>query len=56
VLILDLFMAGSETTSNTLEFAILYMMLYPEVQRKVQQEIDTVIGSDRFPTAADRAK
>ena len=31
------------------------MMLYPEVQRKAQAEIDRVIGNDRLPTLADRA-
>ena len=31
------------------------MMMYPEVLRKAQAEIDRVIGSDRFPTFADQA-
>jgi cytochrome P450 len=31
------------------------MMLYPEVQRKAQEEIDKVIGNDRLPTMADQA-
>jgi cytochrome P450 len=30
------------------------MILYPDVQRKAQEEIDRVIGSDRLPTVADR--
>ena len=30
------------------------MMVYPEVQRRAQEEIDRVIGSDRLPTFADR--
>ena len=33
----------------------LAMMMYPEVLRKAQAEIDRVIGSDRFPTFADQA-
>ena len=30
------------------------MVNYPEVQRKAQDEIDRVIGSDRLPTFDDR--
>lgn len=30
------------------------MTLYPEVQRKAQLELDTVLGTDRLPTHADR--
>ena len=29
------------------------MMLYPEVQRKIQQELDEVIGHSRCPTVND---
>lgn len=32
------------------------MTLYPEVQRKAQQEIDVVIGNDRLPTLEDRGQ
>lgn len=53
---MDLFMAGSETTSKTLGFAFLYLILYPEVQKKAQEEIDMVIGRDRAPLLSDRAK
>ncbi|KAM4689017.1 cytochrome P450 2D17-like [Discoglossus pictus] len=49
----DLFAAGTETTSTTLRWALLFMMLYPEVQKKVQEEIDQVIGRDRKPTMGD---
>ena len=31
------------------------MLIYPEFQRKAQEEIDRVIGNDRFPTLADQA-
>lgn len=37
---LDVFLAGAETTGNTLDFAFLLMVLYPEVQKKVQEELD----------------
>ena len=44
----DLFLAGSETTSTTLNWAVLYMVRYPEIQAKVQEELDTVVGTDRY--------
>ncbi|KFQ39423.1 Cytochrome P450 2D3, partial [Mesitornis unicolor] len=51
----DLFAAGTETTSTTLRWAFLYMLLYPEVYSKVQAEIDKVIGRERPPTMEDQA-
>ncbi|NXL51205.1 CP2DH protein, partial [Podilymbus podiceps] len=50
----DLFGAGSETTSTTLRWAFLYMLLYPEIQSKVQAEIDKVVGRERSPTMKDQ--
>ena len=52
---MDLFSAGSETTATTLAWAVNYMVLHPEVQEKVQQEIDTVLG-DRAPGLEDRSR
>jgi cytochrome P450 len=31
------------------------MILFPDVQKKAQAEIDAVIGPDRLPSFADRA-
>ena len=50
----QLFGAGSETTVTTIRWAILYMMGYPEIQRKIQQEIDNAVGRDRLPNFLDK--
>ncbi|XP_028726129.1 cytochrome P450 2J3-like isoform X1 [Peromyscus leucopus] len=51
---LDLFFAGTETTSATLRWALLYMSVHQEVQEKVHAEIDRVIGHGRQPGTTDR--
>ncbi|XP_021039248.1 cytochrome P450 2D11 isoform X2 [Mus caroli] len=52
----DLFTAGMVTTSTTLSWALLLMILHPDVQCRVQQEIDAVIGQVRHPEMADQAR
>uniref|UniRef100_A0A3P9CTN5 Cytochrome P450 2J2-like n=1 Tax=Maylandia zebra TaxID=106582 RepID=A0A3P9CTN5_9CICH len=51
---MDLFFAGSETTTTTLHWGLLYMIFYPDIQERVQAEIDAVIGSSRQPSMTDR--
>ncbi|XP_022374664.1 cytochrome P450 2D15 isoform X3 [Enhydra lutris kenyoni] len=51
----DLFAAGMVSTSATLTWALLLMILHPDVQRRVQQEIDEVIGQARQPEMGDQA-
>ncbi|KAI8520568.1 hypothetical protein Bbelb_003220 [Branchiostoma belcheri] len=55
-LIRDLFLAGEESTSNTLNWALLYMLRHPDVQKKVQQEIDSTIGQDVTPSFSHRSQ
>ncbi|KFQ78299.1 Cytochrome P450 2J2 [Phaethon lepturus] len=53
--VLDLLLAGTETTSTTIRWALLYMAIYPEIQAHVQAEIDAVIGQARQPALEDRS-
>ncbi|XP_014648757.1 PREDICTED: cytochrome P450 2D14-like isoform X2 [Ceratotherium simum simum] len=55
LVVYDLFTAGMVTTSTTLAWALLLMILHPDVQRRVQQEIDEVIGQARRPEMGDQA-
>ncbi|RWS14884.1 cytochrome P450-like protein 20 [Dinothrombium tinctorium] len=52
----DVFSAGMETVTSTLDWAILFLMLYPKVQRNIQEEIDMVIGEQREPSLSDLPK
>ncbi|KAG9464828.1 hypothetical protein GDO78_019331 [Eleutherodactylus coqui] len=45
VLVGDLFAAAVESMSSTMRWGLLLMTKYPEIQKKVQSEIDKVIGS-----------
>ncbi|XP_067950308.1 cytochrome P450 2B9-like [Watersipora subatra] len=50
----QLYSAGYESTANVLAWALLYICLHPEKQKRVQSEIDSAIGIDRCVTLKDR--
>ncbi|KAG7221846.1 hypothetical protein INR49_017022, partial [Caranx melampygus] len=50
----DLFIAGTDTTTNSVLWILLYMVLYPDIQERVQAEIDEVIGRHREPSLSDK--
>ncbi|KAF8373884.1 hypothetical protein PRIPAC_80313 [Pristionchus pacificus] len=52
----DFFLAGQETTTTTLRWAMLLMATHPEIQEKLRQEIHSVVGKDRLPFMADQQK
>jgi cytochrome P450 len=51
-----IYSGGADTTVSALTTFVLAMVLYPEAQRKAQEEIDRVIGTDRLPLMRDRPR
>ncbi|CAG9835981.1 unnamed protein product [Diabrotica balteata] len=53
---LDIFIAGSQTTSNTIDFAILMMILYPDVQDKVRCCLNEAFEKSEEITFSERGR
>ncbi|XP_076676988.1 methyl farnesoate epoxidase isoform X2 [Andrena cerasifolii] len=53
VLCLDLFLAGSKTTTDTLASTLLFLSLHPEWTKVLQEELDNVVGRSRPPVLGD---
>ncbi|KZT05260.1 cytochrome P450 [Laetiporus sulphureus 93-53] len=49
-----IYQVGIDTTSTFLISFVLAMVLYPEVYRKAQAEMDAVVGQARLPTPDDQ--
>ncbi|KAK6165426.1 hypothetical protein SNE40_022354 [Patella caerulea] len=50
----DLFAGGTETTSTTILWTILYFLHHPNIQTKCYKEIQDIVGSGRLPSIKDR--
>ncbi|KIJ28821.1 hypothetical protein M422DRAFT_189274 [Sphaerobolus stellatus SS14] len=48
-----IFAGGSDTTVKTLTTFVLAMVLFPDVQKKVQEELDAALGGVRLPEFED---
>ncbi|KIX09246.1 uncharacterized protein Z518_00325 [Rhinocladiella mackenziei CBS 650.93] len=48
--------AGSDTTTMALEVFTLAMLLYPDVMKKAQAELDSVVGSTTYPGFLDKER
>ncbi|XP_047651419.1 steroid 21-hydroxylase isoform X1 [Phacochoerus africanus] len=42
--VVDLFIGGTETTANTLSWAVVYLLHHPEIQWRLQEELDRELG------------
>ena len=49
----EVFIAGMETTATTLCWALMYLIHNPDIQQRLHQELDQVIGPDRLPELDD---
>ncbi|XP_073938614.1 steroid 21-hydroxylase isoform X1 [Castor canadensis] len=47
--VVDLFIGGTETTATTLSWAVAFLLHHPEIQRRLQEELDSELG----PSASD---
>ncbi|RXG70235.1 cytochrome P450 2L1 [Armadillidium vulgare] len=52
----DMFTAGSDTTTSSFKWIILYLTKYPEMQKKVHEEIDKALPRNQLPTLLDKDK
>jgi len=53
---MDLFTAGGDTASNTLVWLLLYLAQDQPAQRRLQAELDAVVGRERLPALSDQAQ
>uniref|UniRef100_A0A674EGF2 Cytochrome P450, family 1, subfamily C, polypeptide 2 n=1 Tax=Salmo trutta TaxID=8032 RepID=A0A674EGF2_SALTR len=51
----DLIGAGLDTVSTCLHWMLLLLAKYPNIQTRLQEQIDKVVGRDRLPSIEDKA-
>ena len=56
VLMMEIFLAGVDTVSASLSWALLFLTSNPHVQTKLHQELDDVIGRNCPPCLSDRSR
>uniref|UniRef100_G3PCA9 Cytochrome P450 1A n=1 Tax=Gasterosteus aculeatus TaxID=69293 RepID=G3PCA9_GASAC len=54
--VVDIFGAGFDTIIAGLQWSLLYLIKYPDIQDRIHQEIDDHIGIARLPMFSDKPK
>lgn len=54
ILCLDLFLAGSKTTTDTLATVFSFLPQHPEWMKILQDDLDEIVGRNRAPRLSDR--
>ncbi|KAH7665210.1 Flavonoid 3'-monooxygenase protein [Dioscorea alata] len=54
-LLMDLFQAGTDTTSSTVEWGLAELLRHPDILTAAQNELDSVVGRDRLVSELDLA-
>ena len=52
----DMIIAGTDTSAQTVNWFLLIMANRPEIQARVHEELDRVVGRDALPTVEDRTR
>nr|ABB43030.1 flavonoid 3'5'-hydroxylase [Pericallis cruenta] len=52
-LLLNLFSAGTDTSSSTVEWGIAELIRHPQLMKQAQEEMDIVVGKNRLVTEMD---
>uniref|UniRef100_A0AAU8HQ35 Flavonoid 3'-hydroxylase n=1 Tax=Silybum marianum TaxID=92921 RepID=A0AAU8HQ35_SILMA len=55
-LLLNLFVAGTDTSSSTVEWAMAELIRHPQLLKQAQEEMDTVVGQDRLVSELDLSR
>nr|XP_033776368.1 cytochrome P450 1A5 [Geotrypetes seraphini]XP_033776369.1 cytochrome P450 1A5 [Geotrypetes seraphini] len=53
-LVNDIFGAGFDTITTALSWSLTYLVIHKDVQQKIHEELDQVIGKERRPRLSDR--
>ncbi|XP_076141781.1 cytochrome P450 2F3-like [Alosa pseudoharengus] len=52
--VMNLFLAGTETTSTTIRYALTILIKHPDTQERLHKEIDSLLGQHGVPQMEDR--